>query len=256
MSEKNAVPKVEVRNLSKSFRKKSVLRNINMRIEQGESYVIMGGSGSGKSVLIKTILGLHLQDSGSTVLLDGNDVSNVPIAQRQDILAQTGVLFQGGALFDSMPVWQNIAFVMLQGGGNISEARDMAMQQLDAVGLESRVLDLYPAELSGGMVKRVALARAIANNPNLIFFDEPTAGLDPITSSSISELIKSCSKRLGATTVTITHDMYCARIIADKASLIYKGEFIWSGSGEEIDHSDNPYVEQFVSGSAHGPITN
>jgi phospholipid/cholesterol/gamma-HCH transport system ATP-binding protein len=257
MSQNVNVAKITVRNLCKNFGTKNVLNNINMEVNEGESYVIMGGSGSGKSVLIKTILGLHLPEEGSQVLINGQDMTFVPIEHRSDMLKQTGVLFQGGALFDSMTVWQNISFTTLQSKGiGIKEARVLAMEKLQAVGLEERVLDLYPAELSGGMVKRVALARAIANDPKLIFFDEPTAGLDPITSSTISELIKSCSKKLGATTITITHDMHCARRIADKAALIYKGKFIWSGKGEEIDHSGNDYVNQFVAGSPHGPITN
>ncbi len=250
MSEK----KIKVVNLSKSFGPKAVLQNINMEVESGQSFVIMGGSGSGKSVLIKTILGLYQPDDGSSVYINGIDVGQIDIARRGGMLSRIGVLFQGGALFDSMKVWENIAFVSRR-YSKISDkaAREMAEEKLALVGLAGgRVLDLYTSELSGGMIKRVALARAIANNPELIFFDEPTAGLDPVTSTVISELIKTCSKNLGATTVTITHDMHCAKVIADKAALLYGGTFIWKG--DSIYDSGNQYVEQFVKGASSGPI--
>lgn len=248
--------KVRVQNLSKSFGSKRVLGGINFDVRAGESFVIMGGSGTGKSVLIKCIMGLHLPDSGSQVLIDGSDITFLHIKERRKLMEQSGVLFQGGALFDSMAVWQNICFVQLQSGAmKEKEAKEYALQKLKLVGLGEAALDLLPSELSGGMVKRVALARAISCNPKLIFFDEPTAGLDPITSGVISELIKSCSQSLGATTITITHDMNCAKRISDTAALIYKGEFIWYGKGEEIDSSGNTFVDQFVHGRPDGPIT-
>lgn len=249
--------KIAVNNLSKSFGEKKILDNISFDVAKGESFVIMGGSGTGKSVLIKSIIGLHLPDKGSEVLLDGHDITYLPMSKRGDLINKSGVLFQGGALFDSLRVWENICFTMLQRSLiTKKQARELALQKLKLVGLDERALDLYPSELSGGMIKRVGLARAIAGDPEIIFFDEPTAGLDPIMSGVISELIKSCSKQLGATTITITHDMNCASRIADKAALLYQGKFIWHGDGASIQESGNEFVEQFVHGKPTGPITN
>ncbi|MCE2991322.1 MAG: ATP-binding cassette domain-containing protein [Candidatus Jidaibacter sp.] len=249
--------KITAKNLSKSFGAKKVLDNISFSVEKGESFVIMGGSGTGKSVLIKSIIGLVKPDMGSSVLIDGHDITYLPIDKRGELINRCGVLFQGGALFDSLRVWENICFTMLQQSSiDKKQARDLALKKLQLVGLDELALDLYPAELSGGMVKRVALARAIAMDPEIIFFDEPTAGLDPIMSGVISELIKSCSKQLGATTITITHDMNCASRIADKAALLYQGNFIWYGEGGKISNSGNEFVEQFVHGKPEGPITN
>ncbi len=249
--------KIVVQNLSKSFDNKKVLDNISFAINKGESYVIMGGSGSGKSVLIKSIIGLHIPDKGSKVFIDGHDITFLPIGKRSDLIDKSGVLFQGAALFDSLKVWENICFMMLERSliGK-KQARELALQKLQLVGLDESTIDLYPNELSGGMIKRVGLARAIVCDPEVIFFDEPTAGLDPIMSGIITELIKSCSKKLGATTVTITHDMNCASRIADKAALLYQGKFIWEGSGADIESSDNKFVEQFVHGKPKGPMTN
>jgi len=224
--------KITAKNLSKSFGAKKVLDNISFSVEKGESFVIMGGSGTGKSVLIKSIIGLVKPDMGSSVLIDGHDITYLPIDKRGELINRCG------ASIDK------------------KQARDLALKKLQLVGLDELALDLYPAELSGGMVKRVALARAIAMDPEIIFFDEPTAGLDPIMSGVISELIKSCSKQLGATTITITHDMNCASRIADKAALLYQGNFIWYGEGGKISNSGNEFVEQFVHGKPEGPITN
>lgn len=249
--------KIEVHNLSKSFGSKKILDNVSFSINKGESFVIMGGSGTGKSVLIKSIIGLYMPDEGSKVLFDGHTITYLPISKRGALINKSGVLFQGGALFDSLKVWENICFTLLQRSLiNKKQARELALQKLKLVGLGEAALDLYPSELSGGMIKRVALARAIVSDPEVIFFDEPTAGLDPITSGVISELIKSCSKQLGATTITITHDMNCASRIADKAALLYQGKFIWTGDGSSIGSSGNDYVEQFVHGKPKGPMTN
>ena len=248
--------KIVVQNLKKSFDGKVILSNINFDVKVGESFVIMGGSGSGKSVLLKSIIGLLIPDQGSKVVVDGNDVTFLSIDQRESITNQSGVLFQGGALFDSLKVWENICFVQLQKRLiTAKQAYQIALEKLELVGLSKKVLDLYPAEISGGMVKRVALARAIAGDPKILFFDEPTAGLDPITSGVISELIKDRCRQLGATTITITHDMNCVSRIADKAALLHKGEFIWIGKGKEIANSDNEFINQFVNGRPNGPIS-
>lgn len=247
--------KIVVKDLSKTFGTNQVLNKISFSVKQGQSYVIMGGSGTGKSVLIKCILGLYIPDSGSKILVEGEEITFLPIFKRENLSQKSGVLFQGGALFDSLKVWENVCFKQLQ-TRTLSKkaARDKAADTLAKVGLGAEVLDLFPAELSGGMMKRVALARAISTDPEVIFFDEPTAGLDPIMSGVISELIKTCSKELGATTITITHDMNCVRRIADECALIHKGQFIWQGTGTEIDSSDNPYINQFVHGTPQGPM--
>ena len=249
-------PKISVKNIKKSFGSKVVINDVNFDINSGESFVVMGGSGTGKSVLIKSIIGLMIPDQGSQVLIDGEDITFSPLNKRSEFINKSGVLFQGGALFDSLPVWQNIAFSLLERNMiNKKQAKELAVEKLSQVGLKSDTADLFPVELSGGMQKRVALARAIAADPEIIFFDEPTAGLDPIMSGVISELIKSCSKKLGATTITITHDMHCARIIADSAALLFNGKFIWHGKGSELDNSGSEYLNQFVHGAASGPMT-
>ncbi len=248
--------KISLKNLSKSFGTKQVLKQINIDIAEQESLVVIGGSGSGKSVLIKTIIGLLMPDKGSVVKIDGEDVTFQPIIKRNKLLSEFGMLFQGGALFDSLKVWENVAFTLLQGKGvSRHEARKTAEEKLSLVGLNQTTLDLYPNELSGGMQKRAALARAIVNNPSIIFFDEPTSGLDPITSQVITELINRLSKELKATTITITHDMKCVKTVADKVAMIYKGEIIWHGKGKDIESSGNEYVDQFVNGRTEGPIS-
>lgn len=249
-------PKIQMTNVSKSFGPKKVLNNLNLTVEKGESLVIIGGSGTGKSVAIKTILGLLIPDTGS-ITIDGEDTTRLNFRQREKYLRQCGMLFQGGALFDSLPVWRNISFAATQ-RSNMSkdEAHALAVEKLSQVGMTPDVADLMPSELSGGMQKRVSLARAIATNPEIIFFDEPTTGLDPIMSDVINDLIQSCVKTLGSTAITITHDMSSVRKIATRVAMIYKGEIIWTGPTADIDHSGNPYVEQFVHGRADGPITN
>ena len=246
--------KIKVRGLCKSFGRKVVLKDLDLDVPKGQSLVVIGGSGTGKSVLIKCIIGLMKPDKGS-IEIDGHEVTKMSSAEREEIMHKFGMLFQGGALFDSLPVWENVAFGLIAGRGfNRAEAKEIALRKLGAVGLGPEVAMLYPAELSGGMQKRVSLARAIATEPEIIFFDEPTTGLDPIMSQVINELIKQCVDDLGATALSITHDMHSLRVIGDNAAMIYDGRIIWHGAAQDIDHSGNPYVEQFVRGQAEGPI--
>ena len=246
--------KIAVKDVKKRFGRKEVLRGIDLEVAKGESLVIIGGSGSGKSVMLKCILGLIHPDSGS-ILIDSEETIKLHGHARQGLMQKFGMLFQGGALFDSLPVWENICFALLQTKQmKRPEARDYAVEKLASVGLGPDVVDLSPAELSGGMQKRVSLARAIAANPEIIFFDEPTTGLDPIMADVINDLIVKCSKELGATTLSITHDMASVRKIADKVAMIYQGEIIWNGDVKDIDNPGNDYVDQFIHGRAEGPI--
>jgi len=243
---------IEMQDVHKSFGPKHVLQGVDLTVPTGESMVIIGGSGTGKSVTIKCILGLVQPDSG-TILLDGKDVAKQP---RDAFLARFGMLFQGGALFDSLTVWQNVAFRLLRGSLKRPkpEAREIAIEKLRRVGLTSDVADLYPAELSGGMQKRVGLARAIAAEPEVIFFDEPTTGLDPIMAGVINDLIREIVVEMGATAITITHDMSSVRAIADKVAMLHGGKIQWTGPVASLDTSGDPYVDQFVHGRAEGPI--
>jgi phospholipid/cholesterol/gamma-HCH transport system ATP-binding protein len=249
-----ATPKIELKDLHKSFGSKHVLRGMDLTVPQGSSMVVIGGSGTGKSVGLKCILGLLKADRGQ-ILIDGQDITHIKGKSRDGQMKKFGMLFQGGALFDSLPVWENVAFGLIH-GKNISrdEARSIALEKLKSVGLGDRVADLFPAELSGGMQKRVSLARAIAVNPEIIFFDEPTTGLDPIMADVINELIIQCVKDLGATALTITHDMGSVRKIADYVAMLYEGKIIWTGPVANLEHSGNPYVDQFINGRADGPI--
>ena len=247
-------PHIELTDVRKSFGPKHVLNGLSVKVDKGHSLVVIGGSGTGKSVMLKCILGILHPDAGS-IRIDGEEVAGLTGGARDRFLARFGMLFQGAALFDSLPVWQNVAFRLIQGHNMArKQARDLAVEKLGQVGLGAEVADLFPAELSGGMQKRVGLARAVAADPEIIFFDEPTTGLDPIMADVINNLIVDCVKRLGATTISITHDMASARKIADDIAMIYKGEIIWQGAAETIDESGNPYVEQFIHGSADGPI--
>lgn len=250
-------PKIRLTNLHKKFGNKLVLDGVDLTVQAGESLVIIGGSGSGKSVTIKSVLGLIKPDSGM-IEVDGEDVTHYNFNQRAPMLQKVGMLFQGGALFDSLPVWKNITFGAAERGQKLTPelAHELAIEKLEAVGLKPEVADLLPSELSGGMQKRVGLARAIAANPEIIFFDEPTTGLDPIMADVINELIVSCVKKLGSTAITITHDMSSVRKIASRVAMLYQGKIIWDGAVADIDHSGNPYVDQFVHGRADGPITN
>jgi phospholipid/cholesterol/gamma-HCH transport system ATP-binding protein len=250
-----AVAKIELTDVKKSFGTKKVLDGVSLRVEKGESLVIIGGSGTGKSVLIKCILGLLKPDSGS-IKIDGREVTGLSGRAREDFMRQFGMLFQGGALFDSLTVWENITFaVRPQKKLSKSQAKELAIQKLTAVGLKPEVAAQYPSELSGGMQKRVALARAICANPDIIFFDEPTTGLDPIMADVINDLIIDCTRTLGLTGFSITHDMASASKIANRIAMLFEGRIIWTGQAKEIYHSKNPYVDQFVHGRAQGPIT-
>lgn len=250
-----STPKIELVGVKKSFGSKKVLDGVTLTIPRGESLVIIGGSGTGKSVLLKTVLGLLQPDEGS-IRIDGEEVTGLSGSRREELMRKFGMLFQGGALFDSLTVWENITFaVRPQRGLTRAEARDMAVEKLAQVGLGPEVANQRPAELSGGMQKRVALARAICASPEIIFFDEPTTGLDPIMADVINDLIISCTKTLGATTLSITHDMASACKIATNVAMIYQGRIIWHGRAQEIYHSRNEFVDQFVHGRAHGPIT-
>ncbi|MCG5244175.1 ABC transporter ATP-binding protein [Azospirillum doebereinerae] len=248
------VPKIALRNVHKSFGPKTVLNGIDLEVAKGESLVIIGGSGTGKSVMLKCILGLLTPDTGS-IHVDGQETTRLRPREREKQLHKFGMLFQGAALFDSLTVWENVAFGLIQGAHMPrAQAKEIAVAKLGAVGLTPDVAELSPSELSGGMQKRVGLARAIADEPEIIFFDEPTTGLDPIMADVINELIVQCVKDLGATAVTITHDMASARKIADRIAMIYQGRIIWTGPAKDIDHSGHAHVDQFVHGRADGPI--
>ena len=245
---------IELKDVHKSFGPKQVLNGLSLSVEKGKSLVVIGGSGTGKSVMLKSILGIITPDSGS-IKIAGEEVTGLKGEARDKFLSRFGMLFQGGALFDSISVWENVAFGLTHGRRTPrAQAKEIAMEKLALVGLAADVGKLYPAELSGGMQKRVGLARAIAADPEIIFFDEPTTGLDPIMADVINNLIVDCVKRLGATTISITHDMASARKIADDIAMIYKGEIIWQGPAKMIDRSGNPYVDQFILGRAEGPI--
>ena len=246
--------KIKIRDLHKAFGKKVVLDGVDLDIEKGESLVVIGGSGTGKSVLIKCIQGLLRPDSGS-ILIDEEEVVGIDEEQKEALHSKMGMLFQGGALFDSLSVWENVAFDMLENKKMDKRlAKNEAIRVLRSVGLAPDVADLSPSELSGGMQKRVGLARAIASRPEIIFFDEPTTGLDPIMADVINDLIIESVKGLGATALTITHDMASARKIADKIAMLYKGKIIWQGTVKDMDKTDNSYVQQFIHGCSHGPI--
>ena len=243
---------IEVTDLHKSFDQNHVLRGINLKVDNGKSMVILGASGQGKSVILKCLLGLTKPNSGK-ILLNGIDPSG---EQKNIILSKVGMLFQGGALFDSLPIWQNVAFRYLNGKQklNIKDAKKIAIKKLERVGLKKSFADNFPSELSGGMQKRVALARAIATQPEIVFFDEPTTGLDPIMAQVINELIRELVEELGITAVTITHDIQSVRSIADQVALLHDGIIQWTGPLSQLDKSDNKYLKQFIAGSIVGPI--
>lgn len=247
-------PKIRVRDLRIAFGTKVVLDGVDLDVGDGESLVVIGGSGTGKSVLIKCILGLLEPDSG-VIEIDGESVLGLSGAQRETVNRRIGMLFQGGALFDSLPVWENVAFGLLSVRSEDRQtARATAITKLEQVGLSSQVAQLFPAELSGGMQKRVSLARAIATDPEIIFFDEPTTGLDPIMADVINNLIIKTTREVGATAFSITHDMASARKIADRIAMLFEGRIIWAGRVDELETCDNPYVDQFIHGRAEGPI--
>jgi len=247
-------PKIKIRGLKKSFGAKKVLDGVDLDVFPGTAMVVIGGSGTGKSVLIKSIIGLITPDAGS-IEIDGEDVLKVSRSRAKELRAQIGMLFQNGALFDSLPVWENVAFGLIaQHKVSRTDARARASDFLQQVGLAASVGDLSPAELSGGMQKRVALARAIASRPDIMFFDEPTTGLDPIMGAVIDGLVVDCVKRLGSTAIAITHDMASARRIGDQAAMLLNGRIIWSGPAAHLMDSGNAEVDQFTHGRREGPI--
>jgi len=247
-------PLLELKDVHKSFGPKQVLKGVNIDVSPGKSLVVLGGSGSGKSVMLKNALGLMTPNAGQ-IIFDGEDVTHDQGKTREAMRARIGMLFQSAALFDSLTVWENIAFRLLNADGmKRKDAKERAVETLKQVRLGSDVADLTPAEISGGMQKRVGLARAIVSKPDLIFFDEPTTGLDPITADAINDLIIEQVKALGAAAVSITHDMASARKIADEIAMLFEGQIIWRGPATEIDTSGNDHVDQFVHGRAEGPI--
>ena len=253
-SGRDTVPRIRIRGLRKQFGEKTVLDGIDLDVMPGTSMVVIGGSGSGKSVLLKCILGLLRPDSGE-ILVDGQPTVHLGSSERARMLTKFGMLFQGAALFDSLPVWENVAFGLIQGRGmSRRKAREVAIEKLGMVGLGPEVATLSPSELSGGMQKRVGLARAIASEPAIMFFDEPTTGLDPIMGAVIDELIVDCVKRLGSTSIAITHDMASAQRIGDDAAMLYQGRVSWTGPADELMTSTDPVVDQFTHGRSQGPI--
>lgn len=247
-------PKISLKNVRKSFGNKHVLNGLSLDIYEGESLVVIGGSGTGKSVMLKCILGLIDPEEGE-IFIDGQQVLGLSATEREKSLRKTGMLFQYAALFDSLPVWENVAFGLIQAHGMARKtAKQKAIETLARVGLGPEMANRNPSDLSMGMQKRVGLARAIATSPEIIFLDEPTTGLDPIMGDVIDNLIRDCTQHLGATTLTISHDMESAQKIADRIALIYKGEVMWIGPADEIETCGNPYVEQFVRGDLNGPI--
>ena len=243
---------IQLKNIHKSFGNNQVLKGVNLAVNEGQSLVIIGGSGTGKSVTIKCVMGLITPDKGQ-ILLNGKDINKT---NREKFFGRFGMLFQGGALFDSLTIWQNVAFRLLRGSLKTTtyEARNLAIEKLRRVGLQPEVADKYPAELSGGMHKRVGLARAIITNPEIIFFDEPTTGLDPIMAGVINDLIREIVVEMRSTAITITHDMSTVRAIADKVAMLHNGKIRWTGSLEEMEGSEDAYLNQFINGNPHGPI--
>ena len=246
--------KIRIRGLSKAFGPKVVLDGLDLDVMTGESLVVIGGSGMGKSVLTKCILGLLHPDAGS-IQVDGQEVIGLAGRELEEVRRKFGMLFQAAALFDSMPIWRNVAFGLIEvQGRSVRESRDIALAKMADVGLGPEIAELWPAELSVGMRKRVGLARAIATEPEILFFDEPTTGLDPIMGDIIDELIVKCVQELGATALSITHDMASAKRISDRIAMLYNGKMVWTGPTEEVETTDNPYIHQFIKGLAEGPI--
>jgi len=247
-------PLIELRDVHKSFGDNHVFRGLNLTLHRGESLVLIGSSASGKTLIMKTILGLVEPDSGS-VLIDGQETTRMKEKARSKLYERFGMLFQQSALFDSLPVWRNVAFRVLQQEGVTREqAREVAVEKLASVGLDEQVCDLYPAELSGGMQKRVGFARAIAASPEIVLLDEPTAGLDPIMSNIVNDLILHSVEEIGATTLSINSDPVGAKKIATRIAMLHEGDIIWTGPSSIADDSGNAYVDQFIHKRAEGPI--
>ena len=248
-------PKIEMQNVAKAFGDNQVLRDVSLSVAAEESLAIIGTSGCGKSVTLKCLLGLLRADSGS-IRVDGQELIHATRADLESVRRRFGMTFQFGALFDSLPIWENVTFRLRQCQHlSKTESRDIAAETITQLGLAAHVIDQYPAELSGGMQKRVALARAIADKPEVLLFDEPTSGLDPITGGVIDRLIIDSVRRLGATAITISHDMASVRRIADKVAMVHNGTIIWCGPASEMDDTGIAEVDQFVHGHADGPLT-
>ena len=241
---------IAARGLHKAFGAKRVLEGVDLTVARGESLVVIGGSGTGKSVLLRCLLGLERPDRGTVEIAGLTDPAPAALARH------VGMLFQGAALFDSLPVWENVAFRLRRGPGRLDRraARRLAVEKLARVGMGEAVAELYPAELSGGMQKRVGLARAIAGDPPVLFFDEPTAGLDPIMAAVINGLIRGIVTEMGATAITITHDMRTLRDVADRVAMLHEGRLHWQGSAAEALATDEPVLRQFTQGELTGPI--
>ncbi|WP_184715078.1 ABC transporter ATP-binding protein [Caulobacter sp.] len=248
-------PKLAWKGVTKRFGGRAVLDGLDLSVAPGKSLVIIGGSGQGKSVTIKTALGLLRPEAGQ-IELDGKNIVGLSEGQRRKLFSRIGVLFQGAALFDSLTIWENVAFRLLNADGVSRKiAKERAIEALEQVRLAPAVADRYPSELSGGMQKRAGLARAVVAQPEILFFDEPTTGLDPITAAAINELISNQVRRLGSTAVSITHDLASAQTIGDEIAMLHDGKIIWRGPAAELHTTDNPYVRQFVEGRAEGPIS-
>lgn len=246
--------KVSFQNICKSFGDNTVLSDVCLDIQTGESMVILGGSGTGKSVLLKCMMGLLSPDKGQ-IYIDGINTTHMGESDRAEVNKNIGMLFQNGALFDSMTVAENIAFALTAGRGKkLKQVMNTVYDCLNKVGLKNSVAHKSPADLSGGMRKRVALARAIAATPDIILFDEPTTGLDPITTTTIDELIQHTVKSIGATAISITHDIDSTRRVADRVAFLYQGKIVWHGTVAQMDNTDNPFVHQFIRGLSDGPI--
>jgi len=245
---------LQLAGLKKKLRGRWVLDGVDLDLQPGRSLVLIGGSGQGKSVTLKCTLGLMQPDAGQ-VLVDGQDVTRLSRRAREPVMRKFGMLFQGGALFDSLTIWENIAFRLIYADGVArKQARERAIETMRKVRLAPEFADVRPVELSGGMQKRAGLARAIIAKPDILFFDEPTTGLDPITADAINDLIVEMVKELGCTALSITHDMPSARKIADEIAMLHNGKIVWRGPAASIDSSGNAMVDQFVHGRAEGPI--
>lgn len=248
------IPKLAWKGVTKRFGDRAVLDGLDLSVAPGKSLVIIGGSGQGKSVTIKTALGLMRPESGQ-IELDGQNVVGLSEGQRRKLFSRIGVLFQGAALFDSLSIWENVAFRLLNAdGAPRKQARERAIEALEQVRLDPAVADRFPSELSGGMQKRAGLARAVVAQPEILFFDEPTTGLDPITAAAINQLISDQVRRLGSTAVSITHDLASAQTIGDEIAMLHGGKIVWRGPAADLQTTDNPYVRQFVEGRPDGPI--